>query len=197
VEGQSELMALPAFADAISTNLARDGISIVSADGNRFAYLLRSFSKSGFGIPSVTVFDSDSFRQGNVLLRVASSAGVIDATEMAIAKNASIPDRVKLLEGKGWIAALENFEEEVCGAGYSQEVAAVIDAEGAGPKLAAYLRSNGLSANPRGYSRFINSEDGKYLKIPVALAIANAVKSKKIVPRCYSDAIARAISLAN
>lgn len=78
VEGESELITLPAFANALGCDFDREGISLIEAGGNNFAYILRSCSPNQFSIPCVVIYDSDVIAQENKLLKEACKAGLID-----------------------------------------------------------------------------------------------------------------------
>lgn len=59
VEGDTEKLALPEFANKLSVDLNREGCSIVEVGGKRSLLLLAKIVKS-FGIPLTVVFDTDS-----------------------------------------------------------------------------------------------------------------------------------------
>jgi putative ATP-dependent endonuclease of OLD family len=202
VEGQSEVMAFPEFASALGCDLDRDGISIVNAESNNFAYILKSCSSSQFSIPSVVTYDADALRHTNNLLKEAYKAGLIDQVTRDAGSN-NIEDvgaiRRAALDSIGWFAAEECFEEEVCKSGYLDVVLQAIrhndpDHQSDYRAFESFIRDEGLTINPQSVSTFINKRDT--LKIPVARAVARAVKDVMKVPSNYANAIRKALLLS-
>jgi len=199
VEGESERIALPAFAELLSCDLDRDGISIVSADGNRYAFILKSCKTDQFAIPTTVTYDTDVLQNNSKLLQEAYNAGLIDKEKYSEHKS-QIPDagvkRKAVLTSIGWIGAIECFEEEVCKNGYLDvAIQAIKDADpehGSHAKaLNSHLSKNSLTKDAKGVSSFI--KDRKNLKIPVARAVADAAETVRSVPDCYARAIRKAV----
>jgi len=198
VEGPSEVIALPAFADSMGYDLDRDCVSVVSADGNAYAFILRACQSDQFAIPTVVTYDTDVLKHDNKLLKEAHKAGLIDyTTEKSLRKGAPL-DRQATLTSIGWIGADANFEEEICRAGYLGVAIGVIDSAGATGAMDYHLASKGLRRDAQGVALFLTeTRKGKDLKVPVARAVADAVKPVGCVPDCYAEAIRRAVALAS
>jgi len=199
VEGQSELTALPHFAEILGCDLDRDGISLVQANGNNYAFILRACQQNQFAIPAIVTYDTDVLEYGNNLLKEAKRSNLIgeDAFQSCRKETSSVTsDRKQILDNIGWIGAVTCFEEEVCRAGYLDVVIQAI--EDAKPEhqshskaLDKYLQEEGLNRDAAGIASFI-SKKRKNLKIPVARAVADAVKTVGLVPDCYTRAIRKA-----
>ena len=107
-------------------------------------------------------------------------------------------DRQAVLTGIGWIGANANFEEEICRAGYLDVALGVIDSAGHTQAMNQYLAKHNLQRDAQGASSFLTgTRKGKNLKVPVARAVADAVKTVGRVPDCYAGAIRQAVALAN
>lgn len=202
VEGQTELTALPYFAEALGCELDRDGISLVEAQGNSYAFILRACQPSQFNIPAIVTYDTDDLEENPSLVREAKKANLIDEETFQSCKNdtPNAPsERKQILDSIGWIGADNCFEEEICRAGYLDIVIkAIKDAE---PEhethfraLESYLKKEGLNRDASGIAAFIKNRDN--LKIPVARAVAYAAKSQGWVPDCYARAIRQAILMS-
>ena len=204
VEGQSELIALPAFAEALGCDLDRDGISLVSADGNNYAFILRACASGQFEIPIVVTYDTDvlSTSHTSKFLRPIRDLGLITPEEFQAHKShTNCPDsaRKALLTGIGWIGAEECFEEVVCHSGYLDVVIQTVENITSSQDLTDYLTRSGYNRDPNGLVQFIKFQEKEQsisLKIPVARAVAEAVSSVKRVPECYAHAIQRATLLS-
>ncbi len=204
IEGQSELIVLPHFAKILGCDLDRDGISLVQANGNNYAFILRACQKNQFSIPAIVTYDADALNYNNTLLKEAKRANLIDeATYQSCSKNTQsvFSDRKHVLDNIGWIGAINCFEEEVCRAGYLDIVIQAI--EDADPEhqshsraLDKYLHKNSLNRDEEGISSFISNTKRNNLKIPVARAVANAVRNVGQVPYCYARAIRQAIMVS-
>ncbi len=199
VEGESELIALPAFAEILGCDLDRDGISLVSADGNNYAFILKSCQADQFAIPTTVTYDTDVLEKESKLLNQAYKAGLIDQTTYQSHKS-QIPDagvkRKEVLRSLGWIGATECFEEEVCQNGYLDVVIqAIKDADlqydSQTKALEDHLHKESLTKDAKGITSFIKKRDN--LKIPVARAVADAAKTVRSVPDCYARAIRKAV----
>jgi len=196
VEGPSEVIALPAFADQIGHRLDRDGISVVPANGNAFSCILRSCSSDHFSIPTIVVFDTDVLQHSNDLLKQAYKVGLINKEARNAGKNAPAELRQRILEEVGWIPAVLNFEEEVARIGYLQLILEVIEEAGAMLSLENFLTENDLRKDPHGVAQFLNEKRRKSLKVPVAYAVAENVETVGKVPHCFERAIKEAVKLA-
>ena len=197
VEGPSEAIALPAFAEQMGCSLDRDGISVVPADGNSFSYILCSCNDEHFSIPTVVTFDADALQLSNDLVKEAYKAGLIDEEFCNIGASGSVDVRQKILERIGWIPVIPNFEEEIARIGYLPLILRVIDEAGATQSLDNFLTKNNLTQDARGVAQFLNgSRRGKGLKVPVARAVANEVETVDCIPDCFGRAIKRSVALA-
>jgi putative ATP-dependent endonuclease of the OLD family len=196
VEGASEAVALPAFARILDLHLDRDGVSILTAHGNAFGYVLRILGEHSLHVPLVLTFDTDALSHDAALVRAAGNAiHGIDRAGVAKAAKGSPADRVAFLEGLGWIAARQNFEEEVCTHGYRDVAIALIHSEGADAAFRDFLTKNSLTDDAAGISKFIHHRDRQ--KLPFARAVAEAATAIKSVPPCYEKALRLAVSLAS
>jgi putative ATP-dependent endonuclease of OLD family len=203
VEGESELISLPAFAHELGCDLDREGISLIDAGSNNFAYILKSCGTNQFSIPIVITYDTDVLENDNGLLKEAYKAGLIDkATRDSWDK---IPGkthkmvRKEVLDKLGWFGAEECYEEEVCKNGYINTVLKAID--DADPEnhsdtraLQAFIEGKNLTINPQSITAFIKKRNT--LKIPVAREVASTAKTIKKIPFCYANAIRKAILLS-
>lgn len=197
VEGPSEVIALPAFADFMACDLDRDCISVVSADGNAYAYILRACQSDQFAIHTVVIYDTDALGQDNSLVKQACKAGLVGHATERSSRTGTPFERQAILTGIGWIGANANFEEEICRAGYLDVALGVIDSMGATGALKSCLAREGLQPDTQGVSSFLGGpRKGKVLKVPVARAVADAVDTVRRVPDCYAKAIRKAVALA-
>lgn len=155
VEGLSEVIALPAFADSMGYDLDRDCVSIVPADGNAYAYILRACHSDQFAIHTVVIYDTDALSQDNSLVKQACKAGLVGHATEKSSRTGTRSERQAILTKIGWIGADTNFEEEICRAGYLDVVLGVIDSMGATGALNGYLAAKGLPRDAQGVSRFI------------------------------------------
>jgi putative ATP-dependent endonuclease of the OLD family len=201
VEGQSELIVIPAFAENIGCDLDRDGISLVEAGNNNFAFILNSCGASNFSIPSSIIYDTDDLRSGNGLLKEAYKAQLIDIKKREEAEQLSGDDqfnqRKTILDEIGWFGAVECLEEEVCANGYMDVVLEVIqnnDKEHHSDQRAFESFLNGQPITSKLVTKFIKHRGT--LKIPVAQGIYNAVATKGCVPAIYENAIRKAVLMS-
>lgn len=195
VEGESELIALPAFAEKMGYNLSRDGVSIVSADSNAFSNVLLACNEDNFSIPTVVTFDTDVLSNDNNLLKEAFKAGLINEATRDAGKTGDAELRKNTLEEIGWIPVECNFEEEVAKAGYLDLILQVIEENGAKGSLNHFLETEGLEINPQNISLFLKTKrHGIRLKTTVARAIAEKVEEFGYIPDCYKKAIEEAVS---
>ena len=196
VEGQSEEIVLPPFADYIGYSLDREGISVIPAHGNSFLYILRSCNNDNFSIPTVVTFDADALRESNDLLRDACKAGLIDEKTRDSGKNEKAEFRQKILEKIGWIPVIPNLEEEVARIGYLPLILEVINDAEAAKSLENFLARENLRKDACGVSQFLHNKRRKGLKVQVAYAIADRVENVGKVPNCSVRAIEKAVKLA-
>ncbi|MBU4265658.1 MAG: AAA family ATPase [Candidatus Altiarchaeota archaeon] len=197
VEGASEVIALPAFAEQKGYNLDRDGISVVPANGNSFSYILHSCNSEHFSIPVAVTFDTDALQSNNGLVNEAYKAGLINEEDRDSGKNGSAETRQTTLEKIDWIPVESNFEEEIARIGYLSVILRVIDDEGATSSLDNYLTNQSFTKDAQGVAQFLNNNPrGKRLKVPVARAVANEVETVGRIPDCFDKAFKKAIYLA-
>jgi predicted ATP-dependent endonuclease of OLD family len=157
VEGQSEVITFPEFANALGCDMDRDGISVVNAESNNFAYILKSCSTSQFSIPSVVTYDTDALKDTNNLLKEACKAELIDVATRDTGSNnvdGIVAIRKAILDKIGWFAAEECFEEEVCRCGYMDVILQAIhdndpDHHSDYRAFERFLQSGGYKVNPQ------------------------------------------------
>ncbi|MGC1121344.1 MAG: AAA family ATPase [Candidatus Methanofastidiosia archaeon] len=195
VEGASDAILVPAFADQIGCSLHRDGISVASADSNYFQFILGFCDDRHLSIPAVIIFDTDALKSCNDLLKQARNLGLISSTVCEEGKDKTAEFRLEVLKKIGWIPAIENSEEEVLRAGYLQLILKFIEEMGELRSLNNFLFRKKLSKDATGIARFLNAK-GDSLKVPVAREVANAVESIGKVPECFKEAITKSIELA-
>lgn len=195
VEGESEAIALPAFAKQLGLDLDRDGVCIVRADSNAFGCLLRALGVDALNIPVVVTYDTDALSHDKKLLQAAEAAGLLTPVAIAVVGGTS-EERKALLDGIGWLGAVENFEGEVCAAGYGPTALAAIASSGRAQSFETFLQTNGLARDGTGAAKYIVSDAGKRLKVSLARAVADAVPTVQQVPACYKLALETAIRMA-
>ena len=196
VEGESEAIALPAFAAYLGLDLDRDGVFVARADGNAFGFMLRALGATALNIPVVVTYDTDSLAQANQVLLAARDAGLLQNPAVAAVRAGAPAQKRALLDPLGWIPADPNFEGEVCAAGYAPTGLGMIRAQGEEGSLDAYLQANSHNKDATGIAAYLVSKSGKHLKIPFARAVAAAVPSVARVPTCYETALRTAVRLA-
>lgn len=202
VEGECELIALPAFAELLGCDLDRDGISLVSADGNgNYHLIIKACQPDQFKIPVIVTYDIDALETDNKLVESAYLSGLIDIEIRNSCKNNPNSQQAKLqrktaLDSINWFGATECFEDEICNHGYSDTILQML--ETLDPEnnshlkaLESHLSCTQLKKDARGISSFIKKR--RNLKIAAARAISDAVKKVNRVPDCYANAIRKAI----
>lgn len=194
IEGESELIALPSFAEVLGCDLDRDGISLVSAQGNNYAFILRACHPDQFAIPTIVTYDTDTLNYNPDVVRQAKDAGLVDHETYQSCREDRpdvAVDRKMVLDNIGWIGATECFEEEVCRAGYLDTAIQAIEDTSHPLALQRYLDENGLDRDINGIVSCI--KDRKNYKVPVARAVAYAAQDIGRVPDCYARAIRKAV----
>ena len=163
VEGQSERITLPAFAEVLGCDLDREGISIISADSHNFSFILRACGHGQFEIPTVVIYDTDVLSNDNGLLKEARNAGLIDRQECHNYSNDTPTiaiDRKNVLDRIGWIGAEKNYEDEICASGYMDTVIQVIgDLDRDSDRFANRLK------------RFLDQHNLKLQGLPISLKL--------------------------
>jgi len=197
VEGPSEVIALPAFAEQIGYSLDRDGISVVPADGNSFSYILHACNDKHFSIPTVVTFDTDVLESSNDLLNEAYKSGLITEKDRNDSASSPAESRRRILETMGWVPVIPDFEEEIARIGYLPLILRVIDEAEATKSLETFLTKKNLTKDAHGVAQFLNGpRRGKSLKVPVARAVANEVEIIGRIPDCFDRAIRQAVVLS-
>jgi predicted ATP-dependent endonuclease of OLD family len=202
VEGECELITLSAFAELLGCDLDRDGISLISADGNgNYHLIIKACQPDQFKIPVIVTYDIDALETDNKLVESAYLSGLIDMETRNSCKDNSNPQQAKLqrknaLDSINWFGATECFEDEVCNHGYCDTILQTLEALDSDNKsqlraLETHLSNTQLEKDAKGISSFIKKR--KNLKIPVARAISDSAKEVNRVPDCYANAIRKAI----
>ncbi len=206
VEGQSELITVPIFAKILGCDLDRDGISLVSVDGNNnYSFILRACLPGQFEIPTVVTYDTDVLAGDSAsdFLRPIRNLNLITEADFQAHKShitCTASARKILLTGIGWIGADDCFEKEICQNGYLNKVIQTIEAITSPQELSNYLMQEGLNRDTEGIISFINHKaSGRRkvsLKIPIARTVAESAPTIQQVPDCYAHAIQRATLLS-
>ena len=206
VEGDSELIVLPAFAEELGCDLDRDGISILNVGSkDSFEPILRAFTDSELSVKCVVIYDQDDLHNGPKLVKQAYKLGLVSESDYQSCRKDitnAFNDRASLLNSTiGWFGAEECFEEVLADGGYfNQMIQAIKDKDKEHnsdfKSLEKYLSENCLNLDADGLIRFIKDRKRNDLKIPMAHAIVDAVPLVKKVPACFASAIRRAILLS-
>jgi len=194
VEGESELIALPSFAEVLGCDLDRDGISLVPAHGNNYAFILQACHPDQFAIPTIVTYDTDALDNDPSVVRQAKDTGLVDHETYQSCREdrpGVAADRKQVLDDIGWLGATECFEEEICRAGYLDIAIQAIEDELHPRTLQSYLDENGLDRDINGIVSCI--KDRRNYKVPVARAVAYAAQEIGRVPDCYARAIRKAV----
>ena len=201
VEGDSERIVLPLFAEQMGCDLDRDGVSILNVGSTTsFEPILRAFSDSELSVKCVVLYDQDVLRTDPKLVKQAFDLGLVpEADFQAIRKDRQnvFQERVSLLNNRiGWFGANENFEEEAWNVGYSSVMLQVLKNTGEESNWKHFLASKNLQSDGKSFFEFVSSKRKKYLKIVTAHAVADATQTINEVPDCYSSAIRHATLLS-
>lgn len=197
VEGESEFIALPAFASALGIDLDQEGVYVVRCDSNTFyATVQRALGAAALNIPVVVVYDVDALKHNDQLLDAAINGGAT-APALAAAKGQDVTVKRAALDALGWIPADENFEDEVCRCGYDGSAFDVIKDEGVDGGFSKFMTDRGLSRDGAAAAAYIvESRYKSRLKIALARSVAVKVPTMKKVPPCFELALKRAVALA-
>lgn len=200
VEGDSEKIALPAFAEQLGCDLDRDGISILNVGStSSFAPILAAFAHDELSVHCVVLYDQDVLHYDSKLVKQACDLGLVSEAdyEQVRKDNQNVfQSRVSLLnENIGWFGVKECFEECVARNGYFNVMIQAIkdnDLEYHSDYKAwmKFISESKRSGNERDLANFIKKRNS--LKIPIAHAVAENIRSTKTVP----DEIASAIRYA-
>jgi len=200
VEGNSEALALPMFAEVLGLDLDRDGVTILDAGGNAFEYALRVLAAEALNVPTVVTFDTDALSNDPKLVRVAHRLGLVTNAEFRRVQKERpnvADDRRKVLDGAGWIAADRSFEYEVCSHGYTDTAVDAIRKFGKGAALEEFLKKQVLRADAEGIDAFVRQKAHSKCKTVVAEAVSLAASTVRSVPPCYERALREAVRLAS
>jgi len=199
VEGESESVLLKAFSGLLNIDLDRDGISIVEAGGNRFAYIIKFCN--AYHIPYVVLYDTDVLSNDNVLLKEACKADLITSQQRDACSNQT-PDvqdrRNAVLNTISWIGVDSCLEYVCCRDGYIDAVRGFIENEDRGA-FEAYAKSRSKSSisdlSADEIVEFLRSK--RKLKVPVAYCVAENASTMNRVPLPLEEALRRAAELVN
>ena len=161
VEGDSEKIVLPMFAEQIGCDLDRDGISILNVGSTTsFEPILRAFSDSELSVKFVVVYDQDVLHSDPKLVKQAVDLGLVPESDYQLIRKDRqnvFQDRVSLLNNTmGWFGANENFEEETRNAGYSHTMIQVLKDAGEFSNWQQFLSSEGRQSDGRSFLKFIS-----------------------------------------
>ncbi|GAB4528096.1 MAG: hypothetical protein OHK0046_46610 [Anaerolineae bacterium] len=205
VEGDSELIALSAFAEQLGCDLDRDGISILNMGSNSFEPILRAFTHQELSTRFAIIYDEDVLHHDSKLVKQAFQLGQVSKTDYEACRKSypqAFDDRKNLLNCSiGWFGADDCFERVTADAGYlNSMVQAIKDNDQQHNSdykvLEQYLKDNGLTLNTDSLVRFIKDKKRNDLKVPMAHSIAEAVKTIEAVPHCFASAIRHASLLS-
>ena len=206
VEGDSELIVLPAFAEELGCDLDRDGISILNVGStNSFEPILRAFADSELSVKCVVIYDQDALRNDPSLVKQAQRLDLVTDDDYQSCRKESIDvfdKRVSLLNCTiGWFGAEECFEEIVAQSGYlNTMIQAIKDKDKVNcsdyEALKKYLSDKNLALDTNSLVQFIKDKKRNDLKVPMAHAVADVVQTTKNVPECFASAIRHATLLS-
>jgi hypothetical protein len=204
VEGDSELIALSAFAEQLGCDLDRDGISVLNVgSSNNYEPILRAFTDQQFSMKYIVIYDQDVLQNDPGLVRQAVKLGLVSKVDFqACRKDGSnvVEKRKSLLNYNiGWFGAEECFEQVLAECGYLDTMIEAIQNNDKKNNsdykaLEKYLEEESLSLDAHSLASFIKGRDT--LKVPIAHAVADAVKTCKFVPDCFAAAIRHASLLS-
>lgn len=205
VEGDSELIALSAFAEQLGCDLDRDGISILNMGSNSFEPILRAFMEQELSTKFAIIYDEDVLHHDSKLVKQAFQLGFVSETDYEACRKSypqAFNNRKSLLNCSiGWFGADDCFERAVADAGYLDVmVQAIRDNDQQHNSdyraLEQYLNDNGFTLDADSLVQFIKDKKRNDLKIPMAHSIAEAVKTVGAVPDCFASALRHASLLS-
>lgn len=194
VEGPSEVIALPAFAEYLGYNLDRDGVSVIAAHSNSFSYILRFCKDECFSIPSIVTFDTDALKANDSLLKEACKLKLINEENLNMVKVADIKKKILTLMKIGWIPVIENSEYQLARIGYLPSMLKSINEQGLCKSYKDFLNTHNLNNDPCSISQFIHNHTK--LKIPIAHQVTEDLKTIGCIPNCFKKAIKQATTMA-
>jgi len=199
VEGDSERLALPPWAQAMGIDLDRYGISIVQVRGGNFGPFIRILSLDAFGIKYLILCDHDQTAVG--LTRQLISLGALQP----LANPLDLDTNRDTLEGNNaFVLPYGNFEEFMIGEGFVQEYKNAIAQQFGPTALEQWVRRT-LSNQPhlataserQKILSFVKSKGRKpELAQIVAESITDGGSDDSRIPAFFRTVILRAVELA-
>ena len=201
VEGDSELIALPAFAEQLGCDLDREGISILNVGSTTsFEPILRAFTAGELSVKSVVIYDQDVLRKNPNLVKQAVNLGLVSKSDYQSCRKHRcnvFDDRVSLLNNQiGWFGATESFEQEIWNGGYSDLIIQILKDNREYSNWENFASSNDLQCDGTTFASFVKKDNKKYLKLLIAHAVSDAVQTIESVPDCFASAIRHATLLS-
>ena len=199
VEGQSEVSALPIFAEALGIDLDRVGISVIAVQGNNFRPFVRLFQPDALDIKHMIICDNDlaAVAAAKLLKELHLYGGPTDASDLEANRGT--------LEALGmYFLPHGNFEEYLLHEGHATMYVQAIDQLHYAGRLSFYVASRAkgdaaYAAEPmaRHIKDFISSERGKpELAHLAAQAIVASAPDGSQIPEYFKTILRQAASLA-
>ena len=199
VEGQSEVAALPIFAEAMGIDLDRLGISVIPVQGNNFRPFVRLFQPDALDIKHMIICDNDqaAVAAARLLKELGLYGGSTNAPDLEASREA--------LEDLGmYFLPHGNFEEYLLHEGHASSYVQAIDQLHYAGRLTAYVasRSKGHASYAeesveRHIRDFIASERGKpELAHLAAQAIVGSAPNGLAIPEYFKTVLKHAAVLA-
>ena len=199
VEGQSEVAALPIFAEALGIELDRLGISVIPVQGVNFRPFVRLFQPDALDIKHMIICDNDQAAvvAARLLKELGLYSGSTDSTDLEA-------NRETLEAGGMHFLPHGNFEDYLLHEGHASSYVQAIDQLHYVGRLNSYVASRakgqaGYATEPveRHIKDFIASERAKpELAHLVAQVIVASAPDGSQIPEYFKKVLGKAASLA-
>ena len=199
VEGQSEVAALPIFAEALGIELDRLGISVIPVQGVNFRPFVRLFQPDALDIKHMIICDNDQAAvvAARLLKELGLYSGSTDSSDLEA-------NRETLEAGGMHFLPHGNFEDYLLHEGHASSYVQAIDQLHYVGRLNSYVASRakgqaGYATEPveRHIKDFIASERAKpELAHLVAQVIVASAPDGSQIPEYFKKVLGKAASLA-
>ena len=199
VEGQSEVAALPIFAEALGIELDRLGVSVIPVQGVNFRPFVRLFQPDALDIKHMIICDNDQAAvvAARLLKELGLYSGSTDSSDLEA-------NRETLEAGGMHFLPHGNFEDYLLHEGHASSYVHAIDQLHYVGRLNSYVASRakgqaGYATEPveRHIKDFIASERAKpELAHLVAQVIVASVPDGSQIPEYFKKVLGKAASLA-